>query len=168
MEALILTGACGVGKSTIAKRWAAAKDGAVVECDYFTEWIYQSSFPRWTPEEEKLVSSLAIATSHEYLKCQMPVAIENVWSPLGIQWLVEYLKHNALATSLKVVWLQCTIGENHRRDQLRIPDNQMKARVDVVNNELKAYTWPSYVKIVDSTTQSIEETLCEIEQCPPV
>lgn len=168
MEVLILTGACGVGKSTIAKRWAKNKDGAVIECDYFTEWIYQSDFPRWTPEEEKLVANLAIATSQEYLRCRMPVAIENVWSPLGICMLVDSFTQSPLVTCLKAVWLQCATAENHRRDQLRIADHQMKARVDAVNHELQSYAWPPYVRIIDSTTQNAEGTLDAIEQCHPI
>lgn len=168
MEVLILTGACGVGKSTIAKKWAETKDGAIIECDYFTEWIYQSSFPRWTSEEEEFVASLAIVTAHEYVKHRMPVAIENVWSPLGIQLLVDGIRQNERVTSLKVVWLLCSINENHRRDQLRLAENQMKERVDLVNSELMGYVWPSYVRTIDSTALSVEATLNAIERCSSV
>ena len=168
MEVLVLTGACGVGKSTIAKQWAKAKDGATIECDYFTEWIYQATFPRWTSEEEKFVASLTVVASREYLKYQMPVVIENVWSPLGIHQLVDSLRQYELVTSLQVVWLRCAIDENHRRDQLRIPENQMKERVDIVNGELQSYSWPEYVRIIDSTSLSVEETMNKIARCPPV
>jgi len=44
-ELLILTGACGVGKSTIAEEWAKRKNGAKVDCDYLTEWIYNTDLP---------------------------------------------------------------------------------------------------------------------------
>ncbi|GEM_PF-4904892 len=33
-EVLVLTGACGVGKSTIAKAWAKSKAGVCIESDY--------------------------------------------------------------------------------------------------------------------------------------
>ena len=168
MEVLILTGACGVGKSTVARGWAKAKAGAVIECDYFTEWIYQPSFPRWTSEEEEFVASLAIATAQEYLKRRMPVVTENVWSPVGIQLLVDGMKPHERVASLKVVWLQCILEENHRRDQLRVPENQMKDRVEIVNVELQSYSWPKYVRKIDSTELSVEETVCEIDRCDPI
>lgn len=40
MEVLILTGACAVGKTSVAKEWAKRKAGAIIEYDYFMEWIF--------------------------------------------------------------------------------------------------------------------------------
>ena len=37
MEVLLLTGACGVGKTTIAQGWAKSKKGVIIDCDYLTE-----------------------------------------------------------------------------------------------------------------------------------
>ena len=59
LEVLILTGTCAVGKTATAKAWAKSKNGAIIECDYFTEWIYNKDFPHWTEEEEKFTSNLA-------------------------------------------------------------------------------------------------------------
>jgi shikimate kinase len=164
MEVIIITGACGVGKSTIARAWAKAKQGAIIECDYFTEWIFKSNFPHWTVEEEQFVAALTGTVAHEYLRHQMPVAIENVWSPSGIQILLDRLKEQALVSSIKVIWLVCDRNENHRRDQLRKPEDQMQERVDIVNKELSNYRWPEYVQKVDSTRLSIEETVAVIER----
>lgn len=163
MEVIVLTGACGVGKSTVAKAWAKLKKGAVIECDYFTEWIYNPDLPRWDLEEEKFVASVTLAVCREYVNHQMPVAIENVWSPTGIQILVNSLKKWELVTTIKVVWLLCDLTENHRRDQLRIPENQMKERVDIVNKELRSYEWPAYVQVVNTSGLSVEETIKAIE-----
>lgn len=163
MEILLLTGACGVGKSTIAKKWAIAKNGAVVECDYFTEWIYAKDFPKWNAEEERFVANLSAKVAIEYMKAGMPVAIENVWSPQGLQLLTDHLRAYDETISVKAIWLFCNITENHRRDELRIAENQMKERVDIVNKELSGYTWPSFVTKLNSTELTIEETLRAIE-----
>ena len=80
-QILILTGACGVGKSTISKKWAQLKNGAVVECDFFTEWIYNKNWQRFTKKEATFVANLATKTAIEYLNAGMDVAIENVWKP---------------------------------------------------------------------------------------
>lgn len=162
-EVLILTGACGVGKSTIAKTWANMKDGARIDCDYLTEWIYKKDFPHWTIEEEKFVAKLSAKIAIEYLKYGMSTSIENVWSPVGIEILKQEIQAN-IAIDLKVVYLYCELNENHKRDQQRIPENQMKDRVNVVNKELQSYHWPSFVFQLDSTKLSVEQTIYLIDQ----
>lgn len=162
-EILILTGACGVGKSTISIAWAKAKKGVVIESDYFTEWIYNDIYERFKEGEEMLVAELAIATTKIYLNHHMPVAIENVWSPAGINKIKNSIEGEFPNINVKVIWLTCDIAENHRRDELRIPENQMKNRVDIVNAELEEYDWPSYVTILNTTNLTVEETLVQIK-----
>ena len=149
MKVLILTGACGVGKSSTAKEWAKRANGAIIECDYFTEWIYKKDFPHWTVEEEYFTAKLTAVSTLEYLKNGMSVAIDNVWSPVGIQILVDLLKKEKIVRSIKVVWLYCDISENHKRDEQRILSHQMKERVGIVNNELKSYEWQDIEQVVD-------------------
>jgi len=163
VEILIITGACGVGKTTTAIEWAKSKNGALVECDYFTEWIHNSDFPHWTVEEEKFVASLAVTVAKEYLRSRMSIAIENVWSPIGIKILIEKLLEIDFVHSIKVIWLYCDLEENHRRDEMRIPENQMKERVDVVNKELREYIWPKYVQKLNSTGKSARQIIALIE-----
>ena len=74
LEVLILTGPCAVGKTTTAKAWAKNKNGAIVECDYLTNWIYSDDFPHWTEEEEKFTSKLSSSAEskgrkNEYKLC---------------------------------------------------------------------------------------------------
>jgi len=157
-EVLILTGACGVGKSTIAKEWAKLKNGATVNCDYLTEWIYNKDFPHWTVEEEKFTAKLASKIAIEYLDFGMSTSIENVWSPVGIEILKNEIESQA-EVKVKVVWLFCEITENHKRDQQRVPEDQMKGRVDIVNKELKDYNWPIYLQKIDTTNLTIEQTI---------
>ncbi|HAY32889.1 MAG TPA: hypothetical protein PK536_05960 [Ignavibacteria bacterium] len=161
-EVLILTGACGAGKTTVAKEWARRKNGAIVECDYFTEWIFDKNFVRFSYEEELLAARLAVITANEYLKLSMPLAIENVWSPVGLDLLKEELSKIEYAHKLTFIWLKCESEENHRRDNLRVPDDVMGERVDIVNDQLNNYIWPSYLHIIDTTNLTVKETLEQI------
>ncbi len=158
MEVLIITGACGVGKSTLSKAWAQSKQGAVIECDYFTEWIYKDDFPHFSRKEENFVADLSATVAMKYMAEAMPVAIENVWTPSGIKELIEGISSQD-DLQIKVVWLYCENAENHRRDEERIPENQMKERVDIVSQELSSYKWPDYVHPIDTTHITVEETL---------
>lgn len=162
-EILILTGACGVGKSTIATEWAKLKNGAKVDCDYLTEWIYNKNFPHWTLEEERFVANLTSKIAIEYLNYGMSTAIENVWSPVGIELLKKEIQ-SQVEIRVKVVWLFCEISENHNRDQQRIPENQMKERVDIVNKELANYNWPEYLHKIDTTNLDVQQTIKIIEE----
>lgn len=168
MEVLIITGACGVGKSTIARAWAKRKNGAIIDCDYLTEWIYKVDFPRWTAEEEKFVAEIALLLGQQYLKYDMPLAIENVWSPGGIQILEEGFQKLAQVRTIKVVWLRCALEENQQRDQLRKVENRMNERVAIVNQELQAYVWPDYVHCLNSDQLSVSQTLDVIEGLPAI
>lgn len=166
MEVLILTGACGVGKTTTARAWARQQQGAVVECDYLTEWIYKADFPHWTAEEEKFVVSATLALTQAYLRYPMPVAIENVWTPDSFYSLKGALEYLPEVSSLKFVWLYCTLPENHRRDQIRAVADQMKERVDILNREQHSHAWPDFVHKLDTTALSVEETLVRINGLP--
>ena len=157
-QVLIITGACGVGKTTLAKEWAKQKNGAIVECDYLTEWIFNKDFPHWEQEEEKFTANLTATIAIEYLDYGMSVAIENVWSPYGLEILRKRLQGKT-DISVKVIWLHCELQENHNRDEQRIPENQMKQRVDIVNKELREYQWPEYLVKIDTTSLSVVQTL---------
>lgn len=158
-EILILTGACGVGKSTISKKWAKLKKGAVIESDCYRNWIHNKIYNRFSKKEEMLVADLAFVSAKEYLKHNMPVAIENVWTPLGLDILKNAFKNEFEDVNIKFVWLKCNLEENHKRDRLRISENQMKGRVDIVNAELSEFKWPEYLNILDTTNLTEKETL---------
>ena len=161
-EILILTGACGVGKSTISKKWAKLKKGAVIESDCFRNWINNEIYERFSKNEEQLVADLSFAATKEYLKHNMPVAIENVWTPLGLDKLKTLLENEFGDVNIKCVWLKCDLIEIHRRDKLCIIENQMKNRVDVVNTELSQFKWPKYLNTLDTTNLNEQETLKRI------
>lgn len=163
-ELLIVTGACGVGKSTVSRIWAKRRQGVALEADYFTEWIYSDSFERFTQQEERLVANITAVTTMEYLNQGFPVAIEGVWSPYGLEILKARFEREAAGVPAKWIRLYCEIEENHRRDRLRPPENQMKSRVDTVNKELGHHSWGSYLHLIDSTHLSAEETVAKIER----
>ncbi len=161
-EILVLTGACGVGKSTISRKWAEMKKGVVIESDHFRNWIYNKKYKRFSNQEESLVANLTFVTTKEYLKHNMPVAIENVWTPLGLDKLKKDIENEFSDLKLIFVWLKCSLEENHRRDGLRLSENQMKTRVDIVNAELSEYKWSKYLNILDTSYLTEKETLNRI------
>ncbi len=167
-EILIITGACGVGKTTTSRTWATAKKGAVVECDYLTEWIYDPDFPRFSKADERFVAQLSVKIAKEYVDWGMSVVIENVWTPLGIDIIRQACEAWDEHITLKFIWLRCERKENHRRDELRSPENQMKERVDIVNDELQGYEWPEYLHRVDTTSISVIEVLSIINTLAPI
>lgn len=167
MELLILTGTCGVGKSTLARAWAKSNQGAAVDCDLFTSWIFKDDFPRLEKKGAQLVGRLAYATALAYVKEQMPVAIEYVWYPWMLNTLMDDFRNEGTVKEVKVVWLYCDLKENRKRDLERIPENQMKDRVDELQKDLENQIWPDYVHHLDTTGLSILETLSQLEKLVP-
>lgn len=164
-QVLILTGACGVGKSTLSKAWARHHRGAVIECDWFTEWIHDPAFPHWTAAEEQFVALLSARNACTYLEYGLPVAIENVWFPPGLDRLRQEIWAERPQAEITCVYLFCQLGENHRRDQLRPPKDQMKDRVDIVHQQLFTTAWPEYVFPLDTTELNEAESLAAMLAC---
>ena len=163
LEVLILTGPCAVGKTSTAKEWAKVKKGAIVECDYLTNWIYNDAFPHWTEEEEKFTSKLSSKIADEYLNLGMSVVIENVWTPLGIDIIKDFLS-NRKGLNIKCIRLMCNRSINHKRDQQRIVAHQMKERVDIVNDELDGYDWNEDTIIIDNSNLTISQVVSLINR----
>lgn len=162
MDVLVLTGACGVGKSTIGMLWAQSKKGVCIECDCFTIWIYDGH-PITTAyflEVEPMVAHLAWQSTKAYLDNGFSVALENVWTPKGLLALKDsFDKHGMSAT---FIYLNCDLKENEKRDQLRPDDYQMNERVAIVRSELEIYDWPNFVHQLNTSGQTSKETLAII------
>jgi len=161
MQVLIITGAPGVGKSETAIAWAKRKEGVVIPVDYLSNWVYDKAFPKWNEEAEKFLAQLSAKMAIEYLSMNLPVVIDYVWTPMGIQIIQNDLSVLA-GVQCHSVWLTCNSIENRRRDALRKPDHQMKERVNVVRMELEDCTWAEEVQRVDSSSMSVEEVIKEI------
>lgn len=158
MEVLIITGAPGVGKSTLAKAWAKKHAGIMIPVDYLSNWVYDPSFPKWNEEAERFLARLAGMMSIEYLSKELPVVVDYVWTPIGINIITELI-NEIDGVICKAVYVTCSAEENRRRDALRIPNHQMGKRVDVVRKELNACDWGAEVQIVDSTFLSVGDLM---------
>jgi len=159
-DILIVTGTCGVGKSTISRRWAGRRLGAIVDCDVFRSWIRNPALIRAEGFQEMLLARHAALLAESYMAMGLDVAIDNVWTPAGLAYLREQLQDKA---RIRVVWLRAASAENHRRDEERPPSDVQGARVDELQGELDALDWPDSVIRLDTTGQSVEETLDAIE-----
>ena len=64
---------------------------------------------------------------------------------------------------IRIVWLTCAPDENHKRDQGRSPSDVMGGRADELQAELDQIVWPECVIKLDTTGQTVEETIDTIE-----
>ncbi len=159
-DILIVTGTCGVGKSTICWHWAEQRLGATIDCDYFRTWIRNPALHAANAYQEPLLARHAILLAEDYLAMGLDVAIDNVWTPDGLEVLRRRLAEKA---RLRIVRLTCTAAENHARDERRSPSDVMGGRVDELRAELDALPWPEYVIELDTTGQTVVQTLQAIE-----
>ena len=91
----------------------------------------------------------------------LDVAIDNVWTPDGLATLLDRLGGKA---RVRIFWLNCAPEENHRRDERRSPSDVMAGRLDEVQAELEKMDWPECVVRIDTTGQSIDETINLLEE----
>jgi cytidylate kinase len=157
---LLVTGTCGVGKSTVCRTWANRKEGASIECDIFRTWIRQGPLRCENDYQEQLILKHASELTLDYLNLELDVAIDNVWSPESISYMIE--KFSGTATT-KAFYLHCHSTENHRRDLLRVGSNVMGERLDQLDRELRSLDWPNEIISLDSTHMDLNETITKIE-----
>ena len=93
----------------------------------------------------------------------MSVVIENVWTPLGIDIIKDFLS-NRKGLNIKCIRLMCNRSINHKRDQQRIVAHQMKERVDIVNDELDGYDWNEDTIIIDNSNLTISQVVSLINR----
>jgi hypothetical protein len=156
---LIVTGTCGVGKSSVSRLWAGRRKGAVIHCDQMREWL-PCDLRRADRYQEALLVRLALKTAGEFMGMGLDVAIDNVWTPVGMALIHETL---APTTNLRAVYLRCDLTENARRDKLRSSSDVMGGRVAELDAELQTMAWPSCVVKLNSTSQTAEETAAAVE-----
>lgn len=160
-DILILTGTCGVGKSTISWQWAERRLGATIDCDVFRTWIRNPALMNSDGFQEMLLARQAVHLAEDYMALGLDVAINNVWTPPGLTFLRGQLGERA---RLRMVWLTCAPAENHDRDKSRAPSDMMGKRVDELQAELDALDWPADVVRLDTTGQTVNETVVAIER----
>lgn len=160
-DILIVTGTCGVGKSAVCWGWAERRRGAAIECDRLRTWIRNPSLRIANGYQESLLARHAASLAEDYLDMGLDVAIDNVWTPDGINYLLDRL---GSLGRIRVFWLNCSSEENHRRDEQRSPSDVMAGRVDELQAELERMVWPERVERIDTTGHSREETIDVLER----
>ena len=159
-DILIVTGTCGVGKSSVCCGWAERRQGASIECDTFRTWIRNHELRQAEGYQEQLLVKHATALAEDYLNMGLDVAIDNVWTPKGLALLHDQLHTKG---TIRIFWLNCSSDENHRRDEQRSAPGVMGGRVDELQQELERMNWSEVVVKLDTSGQSLDETLDQIE-----
>jgi predicted kinase len=160
--ALVLTGNCGVGKTTVARAWADARGGAAVHADDMHLWIRVRDRRRLHNYQERWKAAVAIAAAQGLLEQGLDVAVENVWFPASCALLRDALTAHA---AVHVVRLVCERAENRDRDARRPANARMGPRVDVLGDEVDAQAWPEFLRVVDTSGQSVAATMAAIDAC---
>ena len=154
---LLITGTCGVGKSTTAAAWAAARRGAAISGDEIRLWIRHKETRYANEYQQDAVARIAAAAAEAFIELGLDVAADFVWKPQTLRYLAERLRGKA---DVRMVWLRCERTENRRRDAERSADVVMGDRVDELLSELTAITdWPAELRRLDTTNLSLEEVL---------
>ncbi len=160
---LVITGNCGVGKSTIARAWADARNGASIHCDDMHLWIRVREIRHSRDFQEAWKTRVSITAAIGLAEQGLDVAIDNVWKPAACIELKDVLSK---AADVKFVRLACDRQQNHERDQRRTGGAVMGPRVDTLGDELNALAWPDFVRTINSTGLSVEQTLSVIAKTP--
>lgn len=157
---LLLTGTCGVGKTTTARAWATSRGGAHVNCDEIRNWIRSKPVRRDRGYQRDAVARIAATSAEEFLALGLDVALDFVWFPPTLRYLAERLSPVA---RVRMAWLRCEPAENRRRDAERPANVVMGARVDELLRELDEQTgWPEQLLRIDSTGRSVDQIVSAI------
>ena len=66
-DILIVTGTCGVSKSTVCWDWASRRFGAAVDCDVFRTWIRNPSLRTADAYQGPLLARHVASLAEDYL-----------------------------------------------------------------------------------------------------
>lgn len=156
-KVLLITGTCGVGKTTTAKAWATAHRGAAISGDEIRHWIKHKPTRRANSYKDATVARIAATAAEEFLQLGLDVALDFVWKPTTLRYLAGRLSQRA---DVQMTWLRCERSENRRRDLERPANVVMGDRVDELLAELDAINdWPVELRRIDTTSLSVEEVL---------
>ena len=155
-QVLVITGNGGVGKTTVANAWATARGGAAIHADDMHMWITVRERRRDRGYQEKWKADIAMVAAKGLLEQGLDVAIENVWIPKTLERI-----RNALCdvASITFVRLWCRSTVNHTRDLQRPSNAVLGSRIDVLEAELAKLEWPGFVHTLDTSEQTLDETL---------
>lgn len=158
---LLLTGTCGVGKTTTARAWANARGGAHISGDEIRLWIRSKTVRHERDYQHEAVARIAGTAAEDFLALGLDVALDFVWKPLTLRYLSQRLSPLA---RVQMVWLRCDPAENQRRDSERPANVVMGPRVGELLRELDAITeWPTELQRIDSTHRSVADVISLID-----
>ncbi len=80
-------------------------------------------------------------------------------SPTPTKGLSLLMRRFEWKARVRAFWMNCESEGNHRRDQLRAPSAVMGDRLDELQEELNHTDWPEGLQKIDTTSQSILETI---------
>ena len=161
---LLLTGTCGVGKSTTAHAWATARRGVHLKGDEIRNWMRDEATRRAKDYQRDVCTEIAVTAAEQFVKLGLDVAMDYVWMPTSLRMAAARLRPIA---EVRMVCLQCEPGENRRRDAGREANVIMGDRVDELQNELLAFTdWPAELRRIDSSGRSVEDVLAMLNDWP--
>lgn len=159
---LLLTGTCGVGKSTTARAWATPRKGVHVSGDEIRLWMRDKHTRHQNYYQQAAISRIAGTAAEEFVKLGLDVALDFVWTPSTLRILAHRLSPIA---KVQMAWLMCDPTENRRRDAGRLANVVMGDRVDSLRDELLAFhDWPAELKRIDSSGKSVDDVLAMLNE----
>ena len=128
-------------------------------------WIRQRAIRHSRGFQEQLKADVFLTAARNLLDQGLSVAADNVWLPQSLERFRDEL--SALAP-IRFVRLTCRRAVNHARDDTRSPGARMGDRVDELGEILEAIDWPSFVATIDSSNQTVAQTLARIDSVEPL
>lgn len=154
---LLVTGTCGVGKTTTSREWSTRRGGAHVRGDDIRVWIRSKELRRARDYQHEAVARIAATAAEEFIAQGMDVALDFVWLPSTLRYLSNRLSKVA---KVRMVWLRCERAENRVRDAQRPPGDVMGERVHELQAELDAISdWPGELLRIDSSGKSVHHVV---------
>lgn len=158
---LLLTGTCGVGKTTTASAWATPRRGVHLKGDDIRNWMRDKATRRAKDYQRDVCTEIAVTAAEQFVKLGLDVAMDYVWVPTSLRQVAVRLKPIA---DVRMVWLQCEPAENRVRDAGRAANIIMGDRVDELRHELEAFDdWPPELRRIDNSGLSVDQVLAMLD-----
>jgi len=161
MELILITGTCGVGKTTVAAGLGAKFKWAAIDADMITNWIIPRNVRMADNFQEGALARISAKAAEEFFGLGLNVIIE---FPMSAKIVTFFQDHFGGKHNISAFWLWCRRDENHRRDELRPDSDIMGERLDVLLEELEKESWPAYLNKVDTTKLTSDQTIDFIAQ----
>ncbi|MCT4595644.1 MAG: AAA family ATPase [Anaeromicrobium sp.] len=159
----IITGPCGVGKSTISARLAQSFEKSVhINGDLIYHMVVGGYLPPWKDNGElmRLMWSNVSDLTKNYLERSYDIVVDYIVFPEHLKYLSDLRKRSGII--LKYVILMANEEVIRERDNNRLTEQVMGERAIEVLNEFREKKIEDRY-IVDTSDKSIEEIVFEIK-----